>query len=234
MNGYQVELEKNQNNHYRGLHIVVINPSNGIVDFARVFDTYQTSERFEEFVGQVPAGHIVVAACMDDCVTKLSEKVKRWFETMGSTEILKLEYRCGFAFVGLCGKKGCHERRAFQKGAQAFVTQVFQIEIQSCAQDAASAKDSNKTNENNIKNLSKSFQSLNIQKTVETSNPSHQAVKHSANHKLCFTDPSFAKENILLYAHEATSRAQTVSDVKYDLTILLSALKPCYRGLWKV
>ena len=41
-----------------------------------------------------------MAACKDDCVTKLSEKGKKWFQSMGSKEIAHLEYHQGFAFIG--------------------------------------------------------------------------------------------------------------------------------------
>lgn len=34
----------------RGLHIVVINPYNGKVEYANVFDTYVSSKLFDEFI----------------------------------------------------------------------------------------------------------------------------------------------------------------------------------------
>ena len=50
LNGFQVQVEKNENEHYRGLHIVVFNPYNGLVDSAQVFDTYKTSTNLENFI----------------------------------------------------------------------------------------------------------------------------------------------------------------------------------------
>lgn len=43
INGKIVKVEKNEHNHYRGLHIVVINPKNFKVVFSKVFDTNKPS-----------------------------------------------------------------------------------------------------------------------------------------------------------------------------------------------
>ena len=61
-------MDLNENGHYRGLHIVAIDPSTAKPLFAKVFDTYKSSEAANEFVlsNPVPKGHIVVAACKDD------------------------------------------------------------------------------------------------------------------------------------------------------------------------
>ena len=82
------------NGHYRGLHIVVINPSNGAIDTAEVFDTYESCKLLDDFIeDEIPKGRIIVAACKDECVTKLSEKAKKWLAGMGSKKIMDLEYR---------------------------------------------------------------------------------------------------------------------------------------------
>ena len=54
MNGKRVAVEVNENGNDRGLHIVVINPFNGQIEFARVFDTSISSEEFDELI-TVPA-----------------------------------------------------------------------------------------------------------------------------------------------------------------------------------
>ena len=42
-----------------------------------MFDTYQAPDDFDEFIKVgITEGHIVVAACMDDCTTRLSEAGK--------------------------------------------------------------------------------------------------------------------------------------------------------------
>lgn len=128
-----VTMEKNENNHYRGLHIVVINPYLGQVEFAKVFDTYKTSENLELFIesGLIGKHYIVVAACKDDCATNLSKKVKRWFQRMGSSEIWKVKYRDAFAFLGLHGDADEHSffanesRPTRNNQFPAYVTQVF-------------------------------------------------------------------------------------------------------------
>ena len=47
LNNEQLFVKKNINDHYRGLHIAVINSINGIVETAQVFDTYKSSTEFE-------------------------------------------------------------------------------------------------------------------------------------------------------------------------------------------
>lgn len=63
-------MSKNEHNTYRGLHVVVINPSSGQVESANVYDTSNTSDEMEKFIDSSDSlpGHIVAAACMDDCV----------------------------------------------------------------------------------------------------------------------------------------------------------------------
>ena len=60
--------------------MVCINPADGKIELAVVFDTYITSDEIEKMISQdIPKGHIVVAACKDDCVKNMSAKVKTWF-----------------------------------------------------------------------------------------------------------------------------------------------------------
>ena len=49
-NDESVYLEKNENDHYRGLHIVIINSTNGKIEHAKVFDTYKSSSLLETFI----------------------------------------------------------------------------------------------------------------------------------------------------------------------------------------
>ena len=87
-------MDYNENFHYRGLHIVILDPRNGSPTEAHVFDTNETSKEFDAFIEKgVPEGHIVIAACKDDCVKEMSQKGKDWFEAMGSKEIEFLKYR---------------------------------------------------------------------------------------------------------------------------------------------
>ena len=58
-----MECKKNENGHFRGLHVVVIDPSDGSIDSAEVFDTYSICNRFDAFIEYgIPDGRIVVAA----------------------------------------------------------------------------------------------------------------------------------------------------------------------------
>ena len=113
INNIPIKVEENESSHYRGLHIVIINPSNGKVSAARVFDTYKTSEKLDSFIlNCVPKNYIVVAACKDECVSKLSLAAMQWFIGMGSQEIKKLGHRQGYAFIGINGTERANEKRA--------------------------------------------------------------------------------------------------------------------------
>ena len=102
VNNTLVEVEKNENNHYRGLHIVMIEPKTGNTEFAQAFDTYKNSTGLDKFIDEreIPEGHIIVAACQDDCATALSGSAKQWLADMGAGEIWNLGYREGYAFIG--------------------------------------------------------------------------------------------------------------------------------------
>ena len=77
INDEKVNFQPNENNHDRGLHIVIINPFNGQIESAKVFDTYESSAALNKFILEdVPQSYIVVAACKDECSTNLSGEAK--------------------------------------------------------------------------------------------------------------------------------------------------------------
>ena len=94
---------------------------------AKVFDTYKRQSTFDDLLGKgIDKGHIVVAACKDDMIKNLSEDGKRFFANMGSKEIWNLQFRQGFAFIGITGRTDSVEKRAAQTG-QATATAVFKV-----------------------------------------------------------------------------------------------------------
>lgn len=130
VNDEPVAVEKNVNDHDRGLHVVLINPETKKVEWSKVFDTYAKAEGFDYFVGnvEIPGGFIVAAACKDDCASHLSDVGKSWFRFMGSKEIDHLEYRQGFAFVGIFGKEDMTEKRASSLGEAVTISRVFYLD----------------------------------------------------------------------------------------------------------
>jgi len=64
--------------------MVVLNPSDGKVQFAKAFDTYQSSVELDRAIEKIEDNSIVIAACQDDCVTNLSQSGKQLFRSMGS------------------------------------------------------------------------------------------------------------------------------------------------------
>ena len=95
INDVPIECTLNESANSRGLHIVVLDGASGEVESAKIFDTYRTSVSIDNFIKEtsLPDGHVVVAACRDDCAKGLSENAKQWFSDMGSKEIWKLAYR---------------------------------------------------------------------------------------------------------------------------------------------
>ena len=139
INDWPLILGKNESDHFRGLHVVTIDPKDGRIAFSEVFDTYKSPKDFDSFIGfEVPfqLGFILVAACMDDCAKSLSDKAKKWFGSMGSKEIDHLEYRQGFVFIGTIplmarevpdGRENtaCFEKRATDTKDTVSITQAF-------------------------------------------------------------------------------------------------------------
>lgn len=114
INGEKVVMQLNENGNLRGLHLAVIDPEDGHVALASVFDTYKSSCALDNFIDEgIPDGYIVVATCKDDCTSALSQKAKTWLSQLGSKEIAKVEYRQAFAFIGKVGTHAAaNERRA--------------------------------------------------------------------------------------------------------------------------
>ena len=109
------------------MHIVVLNPADKD-GWAQVFDTYARSEELDDFITkQIPEGHIIIAACKDECTTKLSQAGRRWFSDLGSTQISNLKYRQGFAFIGIIGREEANEKISTSTRTPASVAQVLQI-----------------------------------------------------------------------------------------------------------
>lgn len=136
INDDPVGLEKNENNHQRGLHIVIIDPSNYKLVAAKIFDTYKSSNAFEEFISgdHLREGFVVVAACKDECTANLSPVVKKWFTDMGSTKIEDLRYRSSFAFIGRFGKKEANEMVNFNAMYPCLCAQVLEVTARSWPQ----------------------------------------------------------------------------------------------------
>ena len=67
-------MDKNENGTLRGLHIVLIDRITGEIVAAKVFDTYKSSERLENFIESGTIWEnlrkedcIICIACKDDC-----------------------------------------------------------------------------------------------------------------------------------------------------------------------
>lgn len=77
---------------------------------------------------EVSIGFIVIVACKDESFSNLSQKGKRFFGEMGSTEIYKLEYRQSFAFIGIFGRNNeAYEKRSPDTKHKVSVTMLFKF-----------------------------------------------------------------------------------------------------------
>ena len=47
INEAPIVFNPNENGHYRGLHIAIIDLIDGNIDFSKVFDTFKSSEKLE-------------------------------------------------------------------------------------------------------------------------------------------------------------------------------------------
>ena len=136
VNGEKVKLLPNSSGHERGLHLVIIDQRLGQVVGGQVFDTYQSSAELDEFIEDgIPEGAIVVAACKDDFEKELSVFSRGFFSKMGSAEILNVEYRHGFVFIGVQGAFNANEKRAIKATDNVSVAQVFTYKDKCTDQD---------------------------------------------------------------------------------------------------
>ena len=135
VNTTYISVDPNENGHFRGLHIVIVNPMNPKdIILSAVFDTYKSSEVLDQVIKEsiekgVPDGYIIIAACKDDCTTNLSDYAKNWFSSMGSTLIHNLEYRQSFAFIGKIGQKGSADEKSDIESTS--ITKVFKFDVKS-------------------------------------------------------------------------------------------------------
>ena len=130
INDEAVEMVKNENGHYRGLHVALVDPNNGKVEVTKCFDTHKSSEEFEDFISKpIPVGHIVVATCRDEVSKNLSDKGRNWFKSLGSKEISNLQFRTGFSFIGVSGSTIANERIGTEVAneSEVQVSQIFQM-----------------------------------------------------------------------------------------------------------
>ena len=75
INNVPIEMQANENDNFRGVHMVVINNESGNVETNQIFDTYESSDKLDAFIDkEIPEGHIIIAACKDDMCKSLSDK----------------------------------------------------------------------------------------------------------------------------------------------------------------
>ena len=132
VDGVDIPVQPNENGHFRGLHIVVINPINGKVSKAQSFDTHESSVAMGKFVADLEQDWIIVVACKDTCVKAMDENIVYWLANLGSREVFKLKPNQGFVFIGISGRNEImNEKRANKSTEAVSATQVFVVNANS-------------------------------------------------------------------------------------------------------
>lgn len=90
----------------RGLNVVALDPFKHTVLQNEFYDTYADSKASKKFVKdfkRLPKGSVVIIAAKDESSKLLNGEAKAVVQSMGSTEIVNLGFRQGFAFIGVKG-----------------------------------------------------------------------------------------------------------------------------------
>lgn len=102
----------------RGLNVVVIDPTKGNVVSATSYDlwgdTDQANKQLAEALNKVPPGYYILAALKDSGMEKLSLDAMEALEEFGATIESRLDFREGYALIGVKGASALGEKRGPQ------------------------------------------------------------------------------------------------------------------------
>ncbi|XP_071817787.1 protein O-linked-mannose beta-1,2-N-acetylglucosaminyltransferase 1-like isoform X2 [Apostichopus japonicus] len=111
---YQVFLSREMG---RGLNLLLIDDKLKIPRHERLFDLYgEGDENFLRYLKNVQTGHIIFIVTFDDASYRMSDETKHYLKDhFGSREIINLNYRGSWVFVG---QKGGRHAKEFEAVAQ--------------------------------------------------------------------------------------------------------------------
>ncbi|KAM6387068.1 protein FAM3D isoform 2-T2 [Pluvialis apricaria] len=95
-----------KNNIGRGLNIALVNGSSGQLLKTGSFDMYSGNvNKLDAFLQEIKHGTIVLTASYDDPATKMNNKIRAYFEELGSSHVKNLGFRDNWVFLGAKGLK---------------------------------------------------------------------------------------------------------------------------------
>jgi hypothetical protein len=107
--GYRMDV-----NGSRGVNVVALDARDHSVLLAKSYDTYANDNASGDMIKDlrgVRRGSIIVAAVKDEGSKKLSAEAKELFTKWGSAQVNSLEFRQGWAFIGVKGQANGVEKR---------------------------------------------------------------------------------------------------------------------------
>ncbi|KFP80464.1 Protein FAM3D, partial [Acanthisitta chloris] len=102
-----------KNNIGRGLNIALVNGTTGQLLKTDAFDMYSGDiSKLETFLQGIEHGTLVLIASYDDPATKMNDKVRAHFVSLGSSQVSSLGFRDNWVFLGA---KGLKNKSPFEK-----------------------------------------------------------------------------------------------------------------------
>ncbi|XP_066554013.1 protein FAM3C isoform X2 [Amia ocellicauda] len=94
------------NNIGSGLNIVLLNGQTGEIIKTEVFNMYSGDvQPLLNFLKDIKSGQLILVASFDEIATKMTDEVREFFTSFGSSLIKSVKYRDNWVFVGAAGFK---------------------------------------------------------------------------------------------------------------------------------
>ena len=108
---------------------MIVNPNNGKVASAKAYDGFETYDEMDKQIDvwkAIPEGHIIIAACNDECMIMKHMDARQFFADQGSSEIWDVTPgKAAWVFLGTKGRQDPMEKRATTIAEAVNVQQIF-------------------------------------------------------------------------------------------------------------
>ncbi|KAM9680603.1 protein FAM3D isoform 2-T2 [Dama dama] len=97
----QMIMSPVKNNVGRGLNIVLVDGTTGVVLKQKCFDMYSgDASLLAKFLKEISEQMLVLVASYDDPGTKMNKEIRELFSNLGSTHVMQLGFRDSWVFLG--------------------------------------------------------------------------------------------------------------------------------------
>ncbi|XP_065791099.1 protein FAM3D [Muntiacus reevesi] len=97
----QMIMSPVKNNVGRGLNIVLVDGTTGVVLTQKCFDMYSgDASLLAKFLKEISEQMLVLVASYDDPGTKMNKEIRELFSNLGSTHVMQLGFRDSWVFLG--------------------------------------------------------------------------------------------------------------------------------------